>query len=147
MTVMTANGEARTNEEATVYVKQLDLFVTVMLLQETPAVLSLGNSAKNMGIGIIGKAVRIHISSKTARELIAIYSTMYHLWFLGNKWIKRNPRRNRVNRCVLRSRSGCKNSEKIWWMMKFSSSHEVSLEPIFKRREDLGKHSVYTHFP
>ena len=24
-----------------------------------------------------------------------------------------------------------------------SSSHEVSLEPIFKRREDLGKHSVY----
>ena len=27
-----------------------------------------------------------------------------------------------------------------------SSSHEVSLEPIFKRREDLGKHSVYTHF-
>ena len=26
-----------------------------------------------------------------------------------------------------------------------SSSHEVSLEPTFKRREDLGKHSVYTH--
>ena len=28
-----------------------------------------------------------------------------------------------------------------------SSSHEVSLEPTFKRREDLGKHSVKTHFP
>ena len=28
-----------------------------------------------------------------------------------------------------------------------SSSHELSLEPIFKRREDLGKHSVKTHFP
>ena len=28
-----------------------------------------------------------------------------------------------------------------------SSSHEVSLEPIFRRREDLCKHSVYTHFP
>ena len=28
-----------------------------------------------------------------------------------------------------------------------SSSHEASLEPIFKRSEDLGKHSVYTHFP
>ena len=28
-----------------------------------------------------------------------------------------------------------------------SSSHEVSLKPIFKRREDLGKHSVYTLFP
>ena len=28
-----------------------------------------------------------------------------------------------------------------------SSSHEVSLEPTFKRREDLGEHSVNTHFP
>ena len=28
-----------------------------------------------------------------------------------------------------------------------SSSHEASLEPIFKRREDLCKHSVKTHFP
>ena len=27
-----------------------------------------------------------------------------------------------------------------------SSSHEASLEPTFKRREDLGKHSIYTHF-
>ena len=28
-----------------------------------------------------------------------------------------------------------------------SSSHEASLEPTTKRREDLGKHSVHTHFP
>ena len=28
-----------------------------------------------------------------------------------------------------------------------SSSHEVSLEATTKRREDLGKHSVHTHFP
>ena len=28
-----------------------------------------------------------------------------------------------------------------------SSSHEASSEPIFKRREDLGKHSIKTHFP
>ena len=28
-----------------------------------------------------------------------------------------------------------------------SSSHEVSLEPTSTRSEDLGKHSVYTHFP
>ena len=37
----TANGEVQTREEATVYVKQLDLFVKVMFLEETPAVLSL----------------------------------------------------------------------------------------------------------
>ena len=28
-----------------------------------------------------------------------------------------------------------------------SSSHEVSSEPTTKRREDLGKHNVHTHFP
>ena len=28
-----------------------------------------------------------------------------------------------------------------------SSSHEISLEPTTKRREDLGKHNEYTHFP
>ena len=39
-TVMTANGEVRTNKEATKYVKQLDLFVNVIIFQ-TPAVLSL----------------------------------------------------------------------------------------------------------
>ena len=28
-----------------------------------------------------------------------------------------------------------------------SSSHEASLEPTTKRREDLGKHSVFFSFP
>ena len=28
-----------------------------------------------------------------------------------------------------------------------SSSHETSLEPIYMRREELGKHNVHTHFP
>ena len=28
-----------------------------------------------------------------------------------------------------------------------SSSHEASSEPITKRREDLGKHNIHTHFP
>ena len=35
-TVMTANGEVQTKEEATVCGKELDLIVTVMLLEETP---------------------------------------------------------------------------------------------------------------
>ena len=28
-----------------------------------------------------------------------------------------------------------------------SSSHEASIEPTIKRREDWGKHNVHTHFP
>ena len=48
-TVMTANGEVQTRKEATVYVKELNLFVTVMLLEETPAVLPLGKQCEDHG--------------------------------------------------------------------------------------------------
>ena len=48
-TVMTANGEVQTREEATVYVKQLDLFVNVVLLEETPTVLSLEKLCEDHG--------------------------------------------------------------------------------------------------
>ena len=41
-TVVTANGDVQTNEEEQVHVHDLDQFVTVQLLEETPAVLSLG---------------------------------------------------------------------------------------------------------
>ena len=48
-TMMTANGEVQTREEATVNVKDLDLFVTVMLLEDTLAVLSLGKLCEDHG--------------------------------------------------------------------------------------------------
>ena len=48
-TVMTANGEVQTREEATVCVKQLDLIVKGVFLAETSAVLSLGNCVRNHG--------------------------------------------------------------------------------------------------
>ena len=41
-TVITANGEVQTHEEATVYVKELDIFLTMKVLEDTPAVLSQG---------------------------------------------------------------------------------------------------------
>ena len=75
-TVMTANGEVQTREEATVYVKQLDLFVKVMLLEETPALLSLGKLYEDHGYAYHWISVRNHILSEMARELIAIYRTM-----------------------------------------------------------------------
>ena len=40
-TVLTANGEVQTNEEGTVYVNDQDLFVTVLILEDTPPVLPL----------------------------------------------------------------------------------------------------------
>ena len=48
-TVVTANGEVLTKEEATVYVRDLCLFVTVMLLEDIPAVLSLGKLCEDHG--------------------------------------------------------------------------------------------------
>ena len=47
--MMTAKGEVQTREEATVFVKQLDLFVKVMLLEETSGVLSLDKLCEDHG--------------------------------------------------------------------------------------------------
>ena len=48
-TVTTANGEAQTHEEATVYDKELDIFLTMKVLENTPAVLSLGKLCDENG--------------------------------------------------------------------------------------------------
>ena len=68
-TVMTANGEVQTKEEATVYVKELDLFETVMLLEETLAVLSIGKLCEDHGKLTIGPAVENHISPKKGKNI------------------------------------------------------------------------------
>ena len=47
--VITANGEVRTHEEAIVYVKELDIFLTMKVLENTPAVLSLGKLCDEHG--------------------------------------------------------------------------------------------------
>ena len=47
--VITANGEVQTHEEATVYVKELNIFLTMKVLENTPAVLSLGKLCDENG--------------------------------------------------------------------------------------------------
>ena len=47
--VITANGEVQTHEEAKVYVKELDIFLTVKVIENTPAVLSLGKLCDENG--------------------------------------------------------------------------------------------------
>ena len=47
-TVITANGEVQAHEE-TVYVKELDIFLTMKVLEDTPAVLSLGKLCDENG--------------------------------------------------------------------------------------------------
>ena len=47
--VITANGEVQTNEEAILYVRELDIFLTMKVLEDTPAVLSLGKLCDENG--------------------------------------------------------------------------------------------------
>ena len=48
-TVIPANGEVQTQEEAIVYVKELEKFLTMKVLENTPAVLSLGKLCDENG--------------------------------------------------------------------------------------------------
>ena len=52
---MTENGEVQTSEEAQVHVHDLDLFVTVQLLDETPAIYRFVSFAQNTDIHVSGK--------------------------------------------------------------------------------------------
>ena len=63
--VITANGEVQTHAEAIVYIKELDIFLTMKVLENTPAVLSLGKFAMKTGILTNGSMVKKHISLKT----------------------------------------------------------------------------------
>ena len=76
-TVLTANGELQTREEPTEYVKELDLFLTVMLLEETPEVLSLGKLCEDHGKTYHWTSGLKNTSHPIrARELIAKYQTL-----------------------------------------------------------------------
>ena len=76
--VITANGEVQTQEEAIVYVKELDMFLTMKVLENTPAVLSLGMKT---GIPTNGSMVKNHISLRTEFGLSATQRTLFPSWF------------------------------------------------------------------
>ena len=226
--VITANGEVQTHEEAIVYVKELDIFLTMKVLENTPAVLSLGKLCDENGYSyewingqkphLIKDGIRIICntenfvpivvpglsssssgSSSTLRTSMkqeshsssssssssptegeiqvreredAINSDispvpMSNLVDDGSGQpdeiqANKNPKTNKKETTI--ERGSPLDSEIPEWLQEFrenlvddeiplqggshaSSSHEVSSEPTTKRREDLGKHSVYTHFP
>ena len=57
--VITANGEVQTHEEATVCVKELDIILTMKVLEDTQVVLSLGKLCDEH------RYLRVHQRSKT----------------------------------------------------------------------------------
>ena len=79
--VITANGEVQTHEEATVYVKEFDIFLTMTVLEDTPAVLSLGTLCDEHGYFMNGSMVKNHISLNTVFGYSVIRKTSYQSWF------------------------------------------------------------------
>ena len=81
--VITANGEVQTHEEAIVYVKELDIFLTMKVLDNTPAVLSLGKLCDENGYSyewINGQKPHL---IKTGFGYFAIRRTSFLLWVLA----------------------------------------------------------------
>ena len=63
--VITANGKVQTHEEAIVYVKELDIFLTMEVFDNTPAVFHSESYAMKTDIPTNGSMVKNHISLKT----------------------------------------------------------------------------------
>ena len=209
--VITANGEVQTHEEAIVYVKELDIFLTMKVLENTPAVLSLGKLCDENGYSyewingqkphLIKDGIRIlcntenfvpivvpSLSSSSSGSSSTLRTPMKQESHSSsssssssssptvgeiqvreredatNSDISPVPVSNLVDDGSEQERGNPLDSEIPEWLQEFreilvddeialqggshaSSSHEVSLEPTTKRREDLGEHSVFTHFP
>ena len=233
--VITVNGEVQTHEQAMVYVKELDIFLTMKVLDNTPAVLSLGKLCDEDGYSyewingqkphLIENWIRIPCNTENFVPIVvpglsssSLDRHRFHRTLLTQeshsssssssssssppvcemqirkredrtesgispvtvstlvdersgrpdigqantnpKPHKKEPKRDRSD--PLFADSGRASSE-IEWLQDFMenlvdaeisahgeshaiSSHEAFLRATFKRREDLGEHSVYTHF-
>ena len=81
-TVITANGEVQTHEEATVYVKELDIFLTMKVLEDTPAVLPPGKLCDEHGYSyewingqkphLIKNGVRIQCNTENFAPIVVL---------------------------------------------------------------------------
>ena len=227
--VITANGEVQTQEEAIVYVKELDIFLTMKVLENTPAVLSLGKLCDENGYSyewingqkphLIKNGIRIICNTE---NFVPVVVPGLSSSSSGSSSTSRTPMKQEsrsssssssspssptVGDLSVREREDATNSDTFpvpvselvddrteepvetqanqipkskekttierrnlsdseipEWLQEFrenlvddeiplqegshaSSSHETSIEPTTKRREDLGKHNVHTHFP
>ena len=78
---ITTNGEVQTHEEATVYVKELDIFLTMKALENTPSVLSIGKLCDENGYSYTWINGKNHISLKMGFGYNATQRTSFLSWF------------------------------------------------------------------
>ena len=58
--IMTADGKAESTEEARVYAQDLAIFITMMLLDDSPEVLYLGLLCEELGSSCVWKRESLH---------------------------------------------------------------------------------------
>ena len=75
--VITAKGEVQMHEEAIVYVKELGIFLTMKVFENTPAVLSLGKLCDENGYSYEWVSLRTEFGS------FATQRTSFLSWFLA----------------------------------------------------------------
>ena len=172
--IITANGEVQTHEEAIAYVKELDIFLTMKLLDDTPAVLSLGKLCDENGYsyewingqkphliedGIPGSSSALktpmkqesHSSSSSSSSSPTVgeiqvrekedttNSDISPVLLMIERGNLRKPKPTKTQNQkkkkgtpdrtgIPKSRNGCKNSGKFWWMMK--SHYREALTPV-----------------
>ena len=90
-TVITANGQVLTHKEATVYVKELDIFLTMKVLEDTPAVLSFGKLCDENGYSyewingqkphLIKNGIRIQCNTENFVPIVGS-------WFINEFFLK-----------------------------------------------------------
>ena len=121
-TVITADGEVQTHEEATVYVKELDIFLTMKVLEDTPAVFSLGKLCDEHGYSyewingkkphLIKNGIRIECNTENFVPIVFLVCQrvlppachLQHPWHLqGRKLIILRETRARWDMCGIDS--------------------------------------------
>ena len=82
--MITANGSVDTTEEVTFFLKEMDMFVPVQLLEDTPVVLSLGKLFEENGIHTSGTKVKTPILSKITTCTLQMRQFRAHRrpWFI-----------------------------------------------------------------
>ena len=121
--VITANGEVQTHEEATVYVKEKDTFLTMKVIENTPAVLSLGKLCDENGYSyewingqkphLIKKGFGFHATRRTS----------FLLWFQAFR-VPTDPSR----RTLSRQESLCKHFKLVFITQLTLKTRELRIE-------------------
>ena len=120
MTVITANGEVQTHEEATVYVRELDTFLTMKLSRIRQQFYRRESFAMNMDTHMSGSTVKNLISLKTVFGYSAIRRTSFRSWFLVYQRVLpqarllQHPRLLQVRKLIIQITIQQSSQVKVW---------------------------------